>query len=199
MHSMYHKQGDAFQFMTPSMLVKLKDLRNAEQTIFIVATNYYERIDPAARRVGRVDHRYLVMPPCREQRAPNRSRSSEGGDAAKRQLPETLRHDVRTDSRQNCFVRIQRTEVARSGRSRRSRRPRTGADVARLMLQAAKEGDPTIRVATYRDRFHALLKESDSEVLTTQQPIEEFLGHLELLQESGRLSEAAIAGSQGSR
>ncbi|MGH9141935.1 MAG: ATP-binding protein [Vicinamibacterales bacterium] len=65
---MYHKQSDAFQFMTPSMLVKLKDLRKTKQAVFVIATNYYERIDPAARRSGRIDHRYLVLPPCREQR-----------------------------------------------------------------------------------------------------------------------------------
>jgi hypothetical protein len=63
---MYHKQSDAFQFMTPSMLVKLKELRSTDQTIFIIATNYYERIDPAARRAGRVDYQYLVMPPSHD-------------------------------------------------------------------------------------------------------------------------------------
>jgi MoxR-like ATPase len=186
---MYHKQSDAFQFMTPSMLVKLKDLRSAEQTIFIIATNYYERIDPAARRVGRVDHRYLVMPPNREQRrrivldrttaeAPrNGSLPRPSGPMFRQMLDRTALYAF---SELKSLVRD-----ALAGQQ-----PRTGNEVARLLLRAAEEGEPTIRAATYRDRFHVLLQESRQEVLTTQQPIEEFIGILELLQESGRLREA---------
>jgi hypothetical protein len=49
--------------MTPSMLVKLKDLRSKEKIIFIIATNYAERIDMAIKRKGRIDEHYLVLPP----------------------------------------------------------------------------------------------------------------------------------------
>jgi hypothetical protein len=70
------------------------------------------------------------------------------------------------------------------------KRPNTGTDLAALLFNAATEADPTIRIATYRDRFPVLLKESGSDVLTAQQPIEEFVSLLELLQESGRLAEA---------
>ena len=59
----YTSQSDLFQFMTPSMLVKLKDLRKKKKTIFIIATNYAERIDMAIKRKGRIDHQYLVLPP----------------------------------------------------------------------------------------------------------------------------------------
>lgn len=58
----YAKQGDIFQFMTPSMLTKLRNLRKKERVIFIIATNYKERIDPAAIRKGRIDT-HLIMPP----------------------------------------------------------------------------------------------------------------------------------------
>lgn len=59
----YHSQSDIFQFMTPSMLVKIKDLRTKERIIFIIATNYEERIDMAIKRAGRIDEKYLVLPP----------------------------------------------------------------------------------------------------------------------------------------
>lgn len=64
----YHSQSDIFQFMTPSMLVKIKDLRTKERIIFIIATNYEERIDMAIKRAGRIDEKYLVLPPDKEGR-----------------------------------------------------------------------------------------------------------------------------------
>lgn len=64
----YNKQGDMFQFMTPSMLVKIKDLRKVEKCIFIIATNYAERIDSAIKRAGRIDEKYLINLPNKEQR-----------------------------------------------------------------------------------------------------------------------------------
>jgi cytidylate kinase len=64
----YTKQSDIFQFMTPSMLVKIKDLRTKGKIIFIIATNYEERIDMAIKRTGRIDEKYLVLPPSRNQR-----------------------------------------------------------------------------------------------------------------------------------
>jgi uridine kinase len=64
----YSWQDDVFKFMTPSMLVKLKDLRSKEKTIFIIATNYEEHIDQAIKRFGRIDQKYLVSLPDEEQR-----------------------------------------------------------------------------------------------------------------------------------
>ncbi len=65
---MYRQQEDLFQFMTPGMLTKFRDLRRAERCIFIVSTNYAERIDPAIKRAGRIDDQYLVLPPDKKQR-----------------------------------------------------------------------------------------------------------------------------------
>lgn len=59
----YERQADILQLMTPSMLTKLQRLRERKRPIFIIATNYGERIDPAIRRVGRIDEQYLVLPP----------------------------------------------------------------------------------------------------------------------------------------
>ncbi len=64
----YMDQSDMFQFMTPSMLVKIKDLREKNNIIFIIATNYEERIDKAIKRIGRIDNSFLVLPPCKDTR-----------------------------------------------------------------------------------------------------------------------------------
>src|SRR5262249_18577101 len=50
------------KFMTPSMLVKFNDLRKTERLIFVMATNYVDRIDAAITRKGRFDRQYLVIP-----------------------------------------------------------------------------------------------------------------------------------------
>ncbi len=64
----YGTQDDMFQMMTPSMLPKLKALRSREASIFVIGTNYYERIEAAAIRVGRVDVPLLVGLPDYESR-----------------------------------------------------------------------------------------------------------------------------------
>jgi adenylate kinase family enzyme len=59
----YTEQSDIFQFMTPSMLTKLRNLRKKKRVIFLIATNYAERIDKAAKRRGRIDAHLLLPPP----------------------------------------------------------------------------------------------------------------------------------------
>lgn len=59
----FSKQESAFQFLTPGMLTKLGDLRKRANVIFIIATNYEERIDAAIKRAGRIDKQYLMLPP----------------------------------------------------------------------------------------------------------------------------------------
>lgn len=59
----YTEQDSPFQFMTPGMLTKLNDLRRGKRALFVIATNYENRIDPAIKRTGRIDKRYLVLPP----------------------------------------------------------------------------------------------------------------------------------------
>lgn len=60
---LYREQDSLFQFLTPGMLTKINDLRKCERSIFIVATNYANRIDPAIKRTGRIDKQYLVSLP----------------------------------------------------------------------------------------------------------------------------------------
>ncbi|WP_006245927.1 AAA family ATPase [Mycolicibacterium tusciae] len=64
----YARQGDMFQFMTPSMLTKINDLRQKETSVLVIATNYAERIDSAIKRPGRIDEQIALLPPNRERR-----------------------------------------------------------------------------------------------------------------------------------
>jgi len=64
----YGAQGDIFKFMTPSMLTKLATLRKLERVIFIVGTNYGEKIDAAIKRRGRFDMALPLLPPDAERR-----------------------------------------------------------------------------------------------------------------------------------
>lgn len=64
----YQKQADIFQFMTPGMLVKLRGLRRKARCIFVIATNYEEHIDVAAKRKGRIDDKLIVLPSDASQR-----------------------------------------------------------------------------------------------------------------------------------
>ena len=64
----YQNQQGIFQFMTPGMLPKIKKLHDNKRSIFIIATNYEERIDPAIKRKGRIDISCALMPPAFKQR-----------------------------------------------------------------------------------------------------------------------------------
>jgi SpoVK/Ycf46/Vps4 family AAA+-type ATPase len=64
----YRKQDTLFQFLTPGMLTKINDLHEAARSIFIIATNYENRIDPAIKRAGRIDQQYLLLPPDLKKR-----------------------------------------------------------------------------------------------------------------------------------
>ncbi len=67
-------------FMTASMLPKLQDLRDNGQAFFVIATNYFDQIDPAAGRIGRIDRVVGVSWPDQEQRE----------NIIRRQLEDTL-------------------------------------------------------------------------------------------------------------
>lgn len=83
------EQRSAFSLLTPSFLTKLQNLRDAAKSnefVFILATNYFHRIDSAAKRVGRIDRDFLVMYPDKESRAAlvlneikNRATDKKGG------------------------------------------------------------------------------------------------------------------------
>lgn len=58
----------AAAFMTASMLPKLQDLHDRGRIVVFICTNFLDSIDPAIKRVGRVDHIVAVSPPDTPQR-----------------------------------------------------------------------------------------------------------------------------------
>ena len=59
-------ERSVFSFLTPSFLTKLQGFRDAakqNEFIFVIGTNYFERIDAAAKRSGRIDKSFLVVYP----------------------------------------------------------------------------------------------------------------------------------------
>lgn len=74
--STQQKQGagarSVFTFLTPSFLTKLQDLREAAERksfLFLIGTNYSDRIDAAAKRSGRIDQELIVVYPDEATRA----------------------------------------------------------------------------------------------------------------------------------
>lgn len=66
-------KGEAsfFKLVVPGMLNRLQDLRDAcpkQETCFILATNYVDRIEPALLRRGRIDRSVPLVYPDRESR-----------------------------------------------------------------------------------------------------------------------------------
>jgi len=60
-----------FSFLTPSFLTKLQDLHDAAEHnsfMFFIATNYFDRIDQAAKRRGRIDREFLILYPDQKSR-----------------------------------------------------------------------------------------------------------------------------------
>jgi len=60
-----------FSFLTPSFLTKIQDLReeaDRKSYIFVVGTNYFDRIDEAAKRRERIDRQFMVIYPDRASR-----------------------------------------------------------------------------------------------------------------------------------
>lgn len=95
-------------FMTASMLPKLQDLRDRERIIFVIATNYFGQIDPAAKRIGRIDHIVGVGWPDGTQRehmirsqleasASSKALEPEIREEAISQLTEKTRYCIRAD------------------------------------------------------------------------------------------------------
>jgi SpoVK/Ycf46/Vps4 family AAA+-type ATPase len=59
------------RFIVPGMLPKLQSLKQygeENRLIFIVSTNYVDRLDAAITRTGRIDERYVVVPPDEQAR-----------------------------------------------------------------------------------------------------------------------------------
>jgi len=92
-------------FITASMLPKLQDLHDRGRIVVFICTNFLDSIDPAMRRVGRIDHLIAVPPPNAAQRLATIRRELKlpAGDAeidklmmlAVEELAESTEHAIR--------------------------------------------------------------------------------------------------------
>ena len=60
---LYRNQSDVFKLVTPSMLTKMADLVDNKDNLYLIATNYFDRVDRAVSRPGRIDARIPILPP----------------------------------------------------------------------------------------------------------------------------------------
>lgn len=70
-HTQREQGRSVFSFLTPSFLTKLQDLHDAAKRkgfLFLIGTNYLDRIDSAAKRAGRIDETKLILYPDIESR-----------------------------------------------------------------------------------------------------------------------------------
>lgn len=70
-HTQREQGRSVFSFLTPSFLTKLQDLHDAAKRkgfLFLIGTNYLDRIDSAAKRPGRIDETKLILYPDSESR-----------------------------------------------------------------------------------------------------------------------------------
>ena len=172
--AMYRHQSDLFQFMTPGMLTKFRDLRRAERCIFIVSTNYAERIDPAIKRAGRIDDQYLVLPPDKKQRA--RIIRDELGELhwnaklipSDAELADVLSATV-------LFIPGELQKVTRQA----IRSLKSGAkkgDLLDALKKTTSSFEPTVRLSSYRPRFRwAAIDKKKEDFESNQEPFTEFL------------------------
>lgn len=176
---LYQDQDDVFKFMTPGMLTKLQNLRQAENCIFIVSTNYYERIDSAIKRAGRIDRHFLLSVPDATQRTNllvdfvtkklGHPKDGEYASKIRQAIPDNGvlaatalfgRGDL--SNLVNLRVRITDTQDAVS--------------TAKALAVAAADIEPATSLASYRARFDG----------KSQYPFEEFFLLVGLIAESER-------------
>ncbi len=172
----YVSQDDMFQFMTPSMLAKINDLRRREQVVFAIATNYAWRIDSAILRPGRIDERYLILPP---DRAARRQVLGELADALWVGKDDVRPSDEVLDRLAVGTVLASRTEL-KDLVTELHRAHAADLDLERAE-QACSEMSPTIRVSAYRKEVERFPEQPLGK--TGDYLVKELIGVLSLLQE----------------
>ena len=160
---LYGAQGDVFKLLTPGMLTKLNDLTSARRVLFVIATNYYERIDRAIKRPGRIDAQYLVLPPAMAARRRYLKRFVKDWSSLKDNR-EVVERTARFTYRE---LRDLAASVNEAGK---------GADKS-FMLKFIEERPPMITLGSYASRLGST-KGADQDSL----PLEEFalVAYLEL-------------------
>lgn len=185
----YSRQDNLFQFMTPGMLTKFRDLRRAKRCIFVVSTNFAELIDPAIKRVGRIDDQYLVLPPGKAQRKrivtdrlgkyvpdsiDQKTLKSVVADIQDADVEELVKSTALyiPGEMQNVVKQALRTWKDAGGK----------AGLIQAMEREAAQIEPTNRISSYKPRFAW----KDNKPQGHQEPYLELLMLFYLLLESGR-------------
>jgi hypothetical protein len=164
--SFYRAQGDVFKLLTPGMLTKLADLADRGRVVFVVSTNYYERIDRAIKRPGRIDARLLVLPPNRAQRTAFLGRNVERWKS----ISDSGRDAV---ARETLYFTYRELKDLADHMSRRHHT--TGKALERALRGAVAARPPLITLESYGSRLD--LREIDQTAAkpgTDEQPWEEF-------------------------
>lgn len=183
----YRAQTGIFQFLTPGMLTKLQDLKDLGRSIFIVATNYEERIDSAIKRQGRFDDRLLLS-------LPDKARRREFlwmflGEKLKNKKDRTLRVDAAARRHFNALTEtndlLKATVLFGYGDLKylvknclRIVPGDTWRAVAKRLSRAGATVQPAVKLSAYASRFDKLAPNE-------QTPSEEFAILLYLLGECG--------------
>lgn len=172
----YAKQSDLFKLLTPGMLTKLGDLADRSRVIFVVATNYYERIDRAIKRPGRIGGRYLVLPPDSRQRRRHLTKEQPELWSA---ISTKNRRKVVTDTVRYTYRELD--DLAGDVKKRQA----SGTTADEAVVAALDAFRPIITIGGYWQRLG--LKSTGSEVVeakaeTVERPYEELalLAYLEL-------------------
>lgn len=100
----YREQETLFQFLTPGMLTKINDLRKAKQSIFIIATNYANRIDPAIKRIGRIDHKLLLLPPNKARRKAMANKALDSLNEKKDEKLNLTENEIDDGAKSSCYL-----------------------------------------------------------------------------------------------
>lgn len=185
----YGAQDTVFQFMTPGMLTKLNDLRRGERAIFAIGTNYENRIDPAIKRTGRIDRRYLVLPP--DARARRRTIKNAFSDMSGSQIVPRSPNQWNDLINKSVFLGFRDISTAIAQAHAR------GENYSRL-LKTLADTPRTIRLAVFRNR----LPDTNGECSIEEKgkyPIEEFLCLLALALEAGEEEFLDLPASLGAK
>lgn len=184
----YKNQTGIFQFMTPGMLTKFQDLRDAAQSVFIVATNYEERIDSAIKRKGRFDSRFFLSLPDRKRRLaflwqflckrlPNLIKEEEWKDAQN--------NDADSKIEKNLLAELEKKTVLFGFGDLKhlvERELKINVDdtldgVVKQLGNIAEDVHPAVKLSAYTNRFNVVGEQ--------QYPFEEFAVLLYLVGEGG--------------
>jgi hypothetical protein len=163
--ALYRDQGDVFKLLTPGMLTKLTLLARQQRVVSVIATNYYERIDRAIKRPGRIDARYLVLPPDLRQRRRYLGKAIDGLGRSER--------DAAAKATVHFTYRELR-ELAEHVRKRQQEHPNLVLRDA--LMQRIREVPPMISLDAYSERLGLKWAKSRPErfdVPTVEKPWEE--------------------------